>query len=119
MERWEYASGYELMEGFTNNGEPTTFEQAQRDLAGMIAAHGNEHWVINPCVVKRSSRYPSWQPVIDHAAELLVEVLEAIRLDFGVIGAGIVQGSDVAKIFRKRALVLRNTLPNQNQEYDS
>lgn len=117
MERWEYASGYELMEGFTNNGEPTTFEQAQRDLAGMIAAHGNEHWVINPCVVKRSSRYPSWQPVIDHAAELLTEVLEDLRMDFAVFGVGIMQGSDLSKVFKKRAQLLN---PNKStEEYDS
>jgi hypothetical protein len=117
VENWEYASGYELMEGFTNNGDPTTFEQAQRDLAGMIAAHGNEHWVINPCVVKRSSRYPNWTPVVDHAAEVLAEVLEDLRFDFAAHGVGIMQGSDLAKVFRKRAQL---TNPERHvEEYDS
>lgn len=117
MDNWEYASGYELMEGFTNHGESTTFEQAQRDLNRLIATHGEEGWVIGPCVVKRSSRYPSWQPVKDHAAELLAEVLEDLRYNFAVHGAGIMQGSDLAKVFKKTAQLINPNKPTE--EYDS
>lgn len=120
MQHWEYAAGYDRVDNtFTNWSDPTTYEQARVDLDRLLRDHGDEGWVINPCVVRRGERHINWQPVYDHAAELLVEVLEGLRMDFAVIGAGIVQGSDVAKIFRKRAQILRNTLPNQNQEYDS
>lgn len=116
MEQWEYASGYELLDGFTNHGEPTTFERAQRDLNRLISVHGDENWVINPCVVKRSTRYPNWTPVHDHAAELLAEVLTDIALKFAPNGNDIMQGKDLNRVIKHVAFSLR---PVSTEEYDS
>lgn len=120
MQHWEYAVGHQRLDDtWSNDTDPGVFEVASRDLIKHQIQFGDEDWATDLRIVKRSDRHLDWQPVDDHAAELLVEVLEEIRLDFATIDSGIVQGSDVAKVFRKRALVLRNTLPNQNQEYDS
>ncbi|AZS06712.1 hypothetical protein HOU95_gp095 [Streptomyces phage Hiyaa] len=120
MHRWEYAVGHQRLDDtWTNDTDPATFEVARRDLIIQQIQHGDEDWAHDLRVIKRGDHQLDWTPVYDHAAELLVEVLEGVRLDFATIGSGIVQGSDVARIFKKRAQVLRNTLPNQNQEYDS
>lgn len=121
MERWEYAIGEQGMDESTWHVDTeglATYEAANRALMRTMIQGRNSDWLGDPQIIKRSDRHPHWQPVHDHAAEVLAEVLEDIRLDFGTIGSGIVQGSDVAKIFRKRALIVRNTLPNQNEEYD-
>lgn len=119
MERWEYAAGHQSFDdSWIPSSEPGTYEKARTDLEVMVRRHEDEAWMISPSILRRSDRHLDWQPVDDHAAELLAEVLEEIRLDFATIGAGIVQGRDVAKIFRKLALIVRNTLPNQNQEYN-
>lgn len=121
MERWEYGIGTEGMDGswIADTEGIETYEAANRALIRTMIESRNSDWLDDPHVLKRSERHPAWTPVYDHAAELLVEALEGVRLDFATIGAGIVQGSDVAKIFKKRAQILRNTLPNQSQEYDA
>lgn len=121
MERWQYAIGEQGMDESWHidvEGLPD-YEAATRALTRYLVESRNSDWTQDPQIVKRSDRHPAWQPVKDHAAELLAEVLEAVRLDFATIGSGIVQGSDVAKIFRKRALILRNVTDLQGtEEYD-
>lgn len=116
MERWEYAAGYEDLNGdFVASTEPGTFEKARLDLDVMVRRHEDEDWMITPSIIRRSDRHPLWQRVNDHAAELLAEVLEDLRLDFGTHGAGIMQGSDLAQVFKKRAHLLN---PNPTEEFD-
>lgn len=119
MERWEYAAGYadtrSVDDAWTNNSDPTTFEQAMRDFAHMIAEHGDESWVIDPCVVKRSDRYPDWAKVEDHAAELLAEALADLALRFAANGNDIMQGKDLSRILKRVAQGLK---PDNVEEYD-
>ena len=123
MERWEYAAGTldTRSEGTNWNSQSdpnTTFERARLDLLNLMAAHGDEDWVIDPCVIKRSDRHPTWAKVHDHAAELLAEAMHEVALDFAVYGAGVMQGSDLAKVFKKVSYLISNKLPQDNQEYD-
>lgn len=119
METWEYAVGQEGLDGtWETDTEPTPhYEAAQRAFARLLIEHRNDEWLIDPQILKRSERHPVWTPVLDHAAELLAEVLEDLRLDFATHGAGIMQGVDLAKVFRKRARLIN---PDKSvEEYDS
>lgn len=120
MQHWEYAAGHQsLDDSWVPSSEPGTYEKARTDLEIMTRRHEDESWMISPSILRRSERQPEWQPVHDHAAEVLAEVLEDLRHDFTLFGAGIIQGTDITQIMRRRAQAIRNTLPNQNQEYDS
>lgn len=118
MQNWEYAAGYQdLNDKFVASTEPGTYEKARIDLDTMIRRHEDEDWMIAPSIIRRCDRYPEWQQVDDHAAELLAEVFADASLDFGVHGAGIMQGSDLAKALRKIALNIKNKLPQRTEEY--
>lgn len=119
MERWEYAVGNEGIDGsWTADVDGLAdYEAANRALIRAILAQQNTEWLDDPHILRRSDRHPLWTPVKDHTAEVLAEVLEDLRLDFGVFGAGIMQGSDLAKTLKKRAHLLNPNKPTE--EYDS
>lgn len=117
MERWEYAVGHErLNDTWTNDTEPGTFEAASKSLIQREIKFGDEDWAGDQCIVKRSDRFPEWQPVHDHAAELLAEVLTDIALRFASNGNDIMQGKDLNRVIKHVAFGLR---PTQTEEYDS
>lgn len=121
MENWEYAAGtlnsYAIGTVWTDQSTPGTFEAARLALDKLIREEGDADWVIDPCIIKRSDRHPAWARVNDHAAELLAEVLADVANDSGVHGAGIIQGSDLYKIFKKVAHLISNKLPQNVEEY--
>lgn len=120
MENWQYAYGQEDWRAYpgpkwTNDSEPGTYAQAEIALMRAIVQDDptSDYSLHSPCILRRSDRHPEWQPVKDHAAELLAEMLGDLRLDFGVHGASVMQGSDLAKVFAKRAHLLN---PNHSSE---
>lgn len=115
MEKWEYAAGEQRFDEWVERSAPGTYEDARTELARLLAADDpqSDYSMIAPCVVKRCARYPEWQPVKDHAAELLAELLEDLRRDFAPNGASSMQGRDLAAVFAKRAKLLN---PNRNPE---
>lgn len=118
MQNWEYAAGYQAIDdSWVPSSETGTYEKAQLALHFMMSRHEDEDWMTSPSILKRCDRYPIWQRVDDHAAELLAEVFADASLDFGVHGAGIMQGSDLSKILRKIALNIKNKLPQRTEEY--
>lgn len=120
MEGWEYAAGYQAIDdSWVPSSEVGTYERAQLALNFMVTRHEDEDWMIMPSILKRSDRHPTWHPVHDHAAELLAEVMLDTSKDFAVYGAGVMQGSDLAKVFKKIAHLISNKLPQENEEYGS
>lgn len=126
MEKWEYAYGLEDWRAYpgpkwTAESTPGTYAQAEIALMRALAADDptSDYGLHGPCIVKRSENNPEWVPVQDHAAELLAEVLEDLRIDFAFLGAGIMQGKDIAKSFRKRAQMLIGERPVKKQEFDA
>lgn len=118
MERWEYAVGQEGLDGTwqTDTDPLSSYEAAQRAFTRLLIEHRSSEWLIDPQILKRSERHPVWTPVVDHAAELLAEVLEEMADKFGRLGDGIVQGTDVKAICTH---IARSTGTEQSQEYDS
>lgn len=117
MERWEYAAGYQTTsDEWRVFDSPGTFEHASAKLRALELESRGDGWATNPCVVKRSDRRPQWQPVHDHAAELLAEVLTDIALRFASNGNDIMQGKDLNRVIKHVAFGLR---PTQTEEYDS
>lgn len=120
MENWTYAAGYQSIDNsWVPSSEPGTYEKAQIDLGVMMRRHEDEDWLSTPSIVKQSPVHPGWQPVHDHAAELLAETLMDMRYDFARHGTSIMQGRDLAQIFHKLSKLVSNKLPQTNEEYDS
>ncbi|QNJ57676.1 hypothetical protein SEA_KEANU_71 [Streptomyces phage Keanu] len=124
MERWEYAAGEEDWRAYPgpkweNRSEPGTFEAAQVALTRLLAAEDptSDYSMHGPCVVKRSERYPDWQPVRDHAAELLAEALLEVAHDFRRVGQGVVQGNDLYRALAKITAQM-NTTAQDPREFD-
>lgn len=123
MQRWEYAAGEEDWRAYPgpkweNRSEPGTFEAAQVALMRLLAAEDpqSDYAMHGPCVIKRCEAQSEWQPVRDHAAELLVELLKDMASNFGRLGDGIVQGTDIKAICTHLA---RGMSTEPNQEYDT
>ena len=115
-DKWEYAAGHQGLSGdWVNDLEPTTFELASRDLFRMTLTYGEQDWTHDLRIIKRSDRHPPWQPVNDHAAEVVADTLEEIAGQFGVHGSNIIQGADLHRILNR---VARALVPREIQEYD-
>lgn len=113
MERWEYAAGYQSIDdSWIASSEPGMFEKARADFDVMVRR--NEDWMTSPSIIRRSDRHSQWQPVHDHAAELLAEVLTDIALRFASNGNDIMQGKDLNRVIKHVAFGLR---PTQTEEY--
>lgn len=122
MEDWEYAAGTcDWRSGeadhWTAHSNPGSFENARLALNKIIHESGDETWVIDPCIVRRSERYPTWQKVEDHSAELLAEAMLEIAHTFRRVGPGVVQGNDLYAAF---VAVTRKLSPTTNdpREFD-
>lgn len=126
MERWEYAFGQEDYRAhpgkkWTADSEPGTYAEAERAMIRALAADDptSDYSLHSACIVKRSERHSEWAPVHDHAAELLAEVVHDMAYQFSNYGSGIMQGTDLVKTLRKVAQGVKNTLPQNIEEYDS
>jgi hypothetical protein len=124
MENWEYAFGVRdlrsVEDAWTNNSDPGTYAEAEIALTRALAKDDptSDYSLNGPCIVKRSSRHPEWQPVRDHAAELLSEAMGDVFLSFAALGPNVLQGNDLNRVFRRLAFALRPD--NQtNQEFDA
>lgn len=122
MNKWEYAVGHfsPIGEWVEDEEVRPHFEQAVADLPRAHAAYGNEDWLAgSPLrIVKRCERYPKWQPVNDHAAEVLAEVLADLARGFRRIGQSVPQGDD---LFASAVAAVRELNSNftDPQEFDS
>lgn len=120
MEKWEYAIGDQGMTpGYWHidiEGLPD-YEAATRALTRAIMAQQGTDWVNDPQIVKRCDRYPEWQPVKDHAAELLAEATLEVAHEFRRVGQGVVQGNDLYAVFAKLAAQINPNTENP-QEFD-
>jgi hypothetical protein len=125
VEKWEYAFGLEDWRAhpgpkWSAESEPGTYADAEVALARALAADDptSDYSLHGPCVVKRSERYPEWQPVKDHAAELLAEAALEVAHEFRRVGRDVVQGNDLYAVFAKIANQINPSTENP-QEYDS
>lgn len=113
MRNWEYAFGTEDWAAWPGpkwqaESEPGTYHEAEVALMRAVAQDdpSSDYSLRSPCIVRRCNDVPEWQPVKDHTAELLAELLMDLRLDFATHGKSIMQGSDLARAFAKRARLL-------------
>ena len=117
MEQWEYAVGHSGLSGeWDNDTDPTTFELASRDLIEQTILYGHEDWADDLRIVKRSIRHAHWQPVVDHAAELLAEALGEVARNVSRAHSSASPSKTVAHYL---ALVAKAVSPNtETEEYD-
>lgn len=123
MEKWEYAFGTadwrSYPEGWQADSDPGTYEDAQIALMRALAKDDptSDYSLNSPCIVKRSDRHLVWQPVKDHAAELLAETLTEIADRFGRTPSSVIKGRDLYAAIRRVAHAL--TPQNNPEEFDS
>lgn len=124
MEQWEYAFGVENWRAdpteWTNESEPGTYAAAELALMRAVAADDpmSDYSLHGPCIVRRSIRYPRWQPVVDHAAELLAEVLGEIAKDVNRAHPRDTSPSKTVAFYLARAAKALDPKP-ETEEYDA
>lgn len=125
MEKWEYAFGTSDWRAYPDpewqaESEPGSYADAEVALVRALAADdpASDYSLREPCIVRRSDRHPRWQPVKDHAAELLAEVLAEVAQYGHRTHTNVIQGTDLKHLFGEMARALDPGRTETNQEFD-
>lgn len=119
MRQPEYAAGYAGFEPgeWRVHGEPGNIEHARMQLAELIREDHDADWLIDASLVRRDGPNHPWEKVKDPARETATAVMLALAEDARRIGDGIVQGTDLHRMFTKAARALSASA--NPQEYES